>query len=323
MQDYINYTGDLSKLSKRELKDLFTSLEDYKLSAKPRLNIPAKESFGIEVEFVGVALKEVKDKIERIRDFKYWSVHEEKSVHDIIDGEIIGGEISTDILHDTERDWQKLFKLYHKLKSLGAKSTNRTALHIHVGAQILEDDIKYLKRFIKVWCIFEDVIFRFGYNETSTPRSIENINIFAIPLAPNYKKVVTKHPHYFEDACVPKEFDFGKRNAVAFHNYHYPTSEEEINNDIEIRCPNGTLNPLIVQNNVNFFLKLMLYVTSPRYDEKLINRLFKKIGTKTLEEYSILDFKKSCLLGDLIFESGQDKIDFLRGVVKNSDYIVR
>jgi len=67
----------------------------------------------------------------------------------------------------------------------------------------------------------------------------------------------------------------------------------------------------------------MLYVTSPRYDEKLINRLFKKSGDKSLEEYSCLEFKKACLLSDLIFDNSQDKIDFMRGVVKDDDYLAR
>lgn len=323
MQDYINYQGLLSKLSKKDLNGLFTYLQNYKLTQKDCLGFSDFYSFGIEVEFEHLALEEAKRKIKSIEDFKYWSVHEEKSVHKIIDSEIIGGEVSTDILHNNESDWKKVFKLYNILKKLGAISTNKCALHIHVGAQIFGEEIEYLKRFIKVWCIFEDIIFRFGYQETDKPRNIGNMSIFCTPLAPVYREIVKKKPHYIRDAITPYEFNFGKRNAVAFHNYHYLSCDEEINNDIEIRCMNSTLNPIIVENNVNFFLNLMLYVTSDNYDSKLIDRLFKKAGEKIFEEYSILDLKKALMLSDLIFTSTRDKIDFLKGYVKDSDTLTR
>lgn len=323
MQDYINYDGLLSKLSKKDLTELFLYLQNYQLSAKEILNVPEHLSFGIEIEFERLALEQAKKEISSIKDFKYWLVHEEKSVRDFIDGIEIGGEVSTDILHNTRKDWQKVFKLYRILTKLGAISTDKCALHIHIGAQIFGEDLEYLKRFIKVWCVFEDIIFRFGYHETSKPRNIEYMRIFCKTLAPIYREIIALKPKYFKEVTTPYQFNFGKTNAVAFHNFHYLSNEEEINNDIEVRSPNGTLNPLIVQNNINFFLHLCLYVTSESYDARLINRLFKNIGVKDLKEYSYLDFPKAILLSDLIFSSSQDKIDFLRGYVKDTDILTR
>lgn len=70
-------------------------------------------------------------------------------------------------------------------------------------------------------------------------------------------------------------------------------------------------------------MNLFLYVKSDAYDEKLIDRLFKKIGIKAFEQYSDLDFKKACLLSDLIFRDKNAKIDFLRGYIKDSDILAR
>lgn len=323
MQDFITYNGLLSKLSKKDLNELFIELKKYKLSAQKKLNIPETLSYGIEIEFEQLLLKQIMEHMQDIKEFKYWLVHGEPSVHRVVNGEILGGEISSYVLHNTKQDWQKIFKIYRILNKLGAENTNRCGLHIHIGAHIFGDDLENFKRFIKVWCIFEDIIFRFGYHESDQPRSIENMTIFCPPLAPKYKKIITYDPKYIKDACTQSEFNFGKRNAVAFSNYHYLTSEEEFNNTIEVRCPNGTLNPLNVQNCINFFLKLCLYVTSEYYDDKLINRLFKKIGSKSFAEYSNLDLKKACILSDLIFQDGLDKINFLRGYIKDSDYMVR
>lgn len=90
MQDFTLYNGLLSKLSKKDLNDLFIYLQNYKLKRRDSLNFSDYYSFGIEVEFERLALEEAKRKIESIKDFKYWLVHEEKSVQEIIDGESIG-----------------------------------------------------------------------------------------------------------------------------------------------------------------------------------------------------------------------------------------
>lgn len=42
-------------------------------------------------------------------------------------------------------------------------------------------------------------------------------------------------------------------------------------NTIEVRCPNGTVNPVIWQNNINFFAKLFLYCSGNNFDIEFIN----------------------------------------------------
>lgn len=318
MNSILNYKGDLSKLSKDDLKDLFSLLENYKIRYRNDIGVPVEESFGVEIEFGGIPLMMVKDFFYGNLDYQFWSFHEDISVEEESDYQVLGGEVSTDILHNDKEDWKKLLILYKRLKALGAKATDKTGLHIHVGAQIFKEDLEYVKRFLKVWCIFEDVIFRFGYGRSSIPRTF--IKEHAMPIAPTYYKLKQKHPNFLDLFTTTKMFDFGKPKAVSFHNYHYLSVEEEVNNTIEIRCPNGTLDANIVQNNINFFLKLMLYVSSDKYDEKLINRLFSRMQSKSLEDYSLLDLKKSLFLSDLIFEDAKDKMNFLRQYVKKNDF---
>ena len=57
-------------------------------------------------------------------------------------------------------------------------------------------------------------------------------------------------------------------NLKAFAN-NYKTYQKD--NTIEFRFPNGTLNPIIWQNNINVFTKMMLYVQSGSVNQNLLD----------------------------------------------------
>lgn len=82
------------------------------------------------------------------------------------------------------------------------------------------------------------------------------------------------------------------------------------NSTIEIRCPNGTLEPVIWQNNVKFFGKLLEYAASNTYDKELIQIL----GQDTSPQINI---EKAYALAQLIFNNELDKLYFLRQYIKD------
>lgn len=318
MNSFLNYKGDLSRLSKQDLQDLLTYLENYRLRYRSEIDIPLEESFGVEIEFGEISLGKVENNLRPNPNYRYWNIHEDSSVEEYKSGQWLGGEVSSDILHDTKEEWETLYAILKDLRSLGAKATDQTGFHIHIGAQIFEENLEYVKRFIKVWCIFEDIIFRFGYGRINKHRPY--IKEHASPIASSYYKLYMKNHNFLDDFTTTKMFDFGKKRAVSFKNYHYLSYEEETNNTIEIRCPNGTLEANIAQNNINFFIKLMLYVKSNRYNEKLIDRLFIRLEPKGLGDYSFMDIDKALMLSDLIFEETLDKINFLKQYIKKDDF---
>ena len=142
MKDYLNYQGDLSKLSKKDLEYLFLLLKDYQLQYKECLGIDEKISFGVEVEFEDILLYYVTKELKQYPKFRYWSCIPDKSCSYKIDDFVVGGEVVTPILHDISIDWQMLSAAVEILKKLGANSTKRTSLHVHVGGQIFGEDIK-------------------------------------------------------------------------------------------------------------------------------------------------------------------------------------
>ncbi len=90
-------------------------------------------------------------------------------------------------------------------------------------------------------------------------------------------------------------------------------------NTIEFRCPNGTLNPIIWQNNVNLFVNMLLYSQSSDFNEEIVSRRFNEITKENvrLELYKLINLDKAIELSDLIFKNNLDKVYFLRQYLKD------
>ena len=91
-------------------------------------------------------------------------------------------------------------------------------------------------------------------------------------------------------------------------------------NTIEFRCPNGTLSHIIWQNNINFFVKLLLYCRSNNFDIDFINKKMKNYEVKKLEQYSDIYLDDAIELSDLIFDNELDKMYFLKQYLKINKY---
>lgn len=319
MKEFLNYQDDLSKLSKKDLEYLFVLLKDYKLQYRKNLGLDTFASFGLELEFEHVLLRYVEKEFSKYPYCYSWFVHFDKSCGYEIDGFEIGGEATSPIMHDEEADWKMLTNVIAILLKLRCRITKRTSLHVHAGVQIFQEDIKNVVRFIKVWCIFEHVIFKFGYGTDRTNRP--GILYFAHPIADALKLKCKYIPNFLENLLVPYGLGFDKKWAVSFKNYQELSSKEIMGNDIEFRIANGTLNRIIIQNTVNFYLKLMQYVTSDRYDEDLINHLFERLHPKDFSKYDGIYAKDALMLVDLIFDNNLDKINFLKQYVKKDENV--
>ena len=89
------------------------------------------------------------------------------------------------------------------------------------------------------------------------------------------------------------------------------------NNTIEFRTPNGTLEPVIWQNNLNLFLALINYAKSTKFDEDIILKRYQSIkGKIDIKLYSQIYLKQAIELADLIFDKNIDKVYFLRQYLK-------
>ncbi|HPF82985.1 MAG TPA: hypothetical protein PLV83_02295, partial [Bacilli bacterium] len=137
---------------------------------------------------------------------------------------------------------------------------------------------------------------------------------------------VLRHIDYFEKGKeVSCDFEtfvrlFGsqKKMAISFFNLH----KNRPFHTIEVRCPNGTINPLIWENNINFFTKLLLATTNNKKDWDLINYLYQESKNNCREDYEF-NIDKATDLVDFVFDDEIDKNDFMIQYEKRNEKVLK
>ena len=205
----------------------------------------------------------------------------------------------------------------------GANATEKTGAHIHIGSQILGDDPNNIRKFLKEWELFEDAIYQFSYGKDNLARKQINSQAYHVSKTlykiRNSKSGYNSYKTYYDWLNFFKKYKLIKFSGVNFSNYK--GSDEDIGNTVEIRCPNGTVDAVIWQNNINFFTKFLSYASSNRYDEEYIDYLLKN---KNLDN-SYVSIETALNLADMVFENRTDKIMFLKQCLKlfdnNKEYV--
>lgn len=299
-------SDELSLMDNVEKKELLNRLDKYYLEYRSSLGLDNKVTFGFEIELehleediVGTCFKDTLP--------KGWKV----DYDDTLD---LGAEIITSKLIDKAKTWKDIKNVLYRSRCIGEVGIN-TGSHIHIGAQILGTDVMVWKRFLKIWSVYENIIFRFCYGEHTIYRPF--IMEQATPLSDLYWHYSKKeYDSYFD---ILTRINFDKFVCVNFKNFK-DGSKERKNNTIEFRCPNGTLDEVIWQNNLNLFVHILEYCKSNTYNDEMINRrkCLNKDIVYNLAYYNEIDINMALEFADLIFTSNIDKLYFLRQYIKNS-----
>lgn len=282
------------KVMEMERKELLDINIDY----LDKINIP-NYKFGIEIEFAGAIYKKVMslldeilgydvDTIEKIRklekekeNYEKWRLIDDCTVQDNKHHQAKkGGEINSPIITNEKERWQELKLICEMLRTREyIRTDERCGIHIHTEKTIY-DDIEEYKNLVKLWILYEDIIYRFGYGEKNAPR--ENLLRFARPFS-------------FEFNLPPEEILKGlntvetKRDLVKLlrtdkkYGLNLTRILDETKNldvlrkpTIEIRIYNGTLNENIIQNDVRFNMKLLEYCKKENFDKEFIEYKLKQ-----------------------------------------------
>ena len=293
------------------------------INLRNKLNI-GKTKFGIEIEFDETNLENIRHviengvTIEKEDSYNHWIVKEDFSV---TRGTLLGytgGEVVSPILTDNYMCYQGISNACSIIKLFGGQSSDLTSAQIHIDGDIIEENPKYLINIIKLWIAYEDIIYKFGYNG-STPRRA--INSYASPLVTYYSKLediekCNTIPEILDIIAHDRNYGINFKNLMnAYKKYNKRSL-----NTIEIRCPNGTLDPVVWQNIINFFVKLLLYAKSDDFDSKVVDGLLSDIKppvnkilyNNLVNEYSVVNIKKAESLSNLIFTDNVDKKRFLK-----------
>ena len=300
---------------KRDINEAIFEMENHLFFLKKNLNLNQDITFGLELEFEDANFIEVDKLLRKIvntSNIFSWKVVPDTSVtKENSNNEICGGEIVTPILRDSYTTWNEVNKVCAMLTHLNANVDGLAGGHIHFGTQILGDNPQHWINLLKLWTVFEKVIYRFSYGEKSSPR--ERILSYAKPVAAEFYNVLK----YIKDA----EFNLkelikilGSDSDQAINFSNVTDFDYKRDNTIEIRCPNMSLNPVVWQNNVNFFANLLLYCKSDNFNHELLDAKLKTYSEEecNIENYQNLYYEEAMQLADLIFTNNKDRIYFLK-----------
>ena len=303
-----NDNDKLSSLSGIDLQELIVLIDECYIELRNTLYLDKNITFGVELEFENAMYERIVRKLDEEFIDGSWQIEKDESLNN-------GIEIITPILTDNEITWKKLDNVCTIVNPYASVLEN-SGCHIHIGSQILGNKKESWLNFIKLWSIYENIIFRFSYGKFLTARP--SIKDYASPIGKvlwkDYKKLK------FSNVSLEKiinTISHKRCQAVNFDNVS--SFDFENGNTIEFRCVNGSLSSEICQNNVNFFAKLLLYSSNPLFDDDILEkrRRINKDKFYGLKWYDEIYLEQALELCDMIFDNNLDKIYFLRQYLKS------
>ena len=311
-----DYFSDLRGI---DLQDLLLETENYLLEYRDGLGLPSDITFGTEIEYEGVFKYRTDCYVKA--NLSNWHSDTDCSLS-------TGGEITSPIMTDNSKYWSELGNICKYLSEAGADTSHRAGGHVHIGTQALGRDIEAWRQFLKLYTMYESVIFRFGYGDKVNGR--ERQIKYAPPIADHLYKNLNNINNVrsfseMRDILIfmrdYKNYPIPRYTAINFYNvdYNYPGEQLE-QNTIEFRSPNATTNATIWQNNINAFAKMLLSARNRNIDEdfldyKLAHEFVPFRGNEYT--YNIVNLKSVLEFVDLVFDNNLDKIYFLRQYLKN------
>lgn len=299
-------------MNKKE-KELILNLIYTPYEYRDNLGLKESETFGLEIEYeMGVK-----------RIIKYLLTRNHLGWNEVDEDELtvlnrFGGEVISPVLMDSYETWTTLVDVLKCIRISGGTATSNTGGHIHFDRSFLNDNIEDYIYMLKCWCVFESIIEKIACGSFSRIRPIAKY------MASSFTKNMLENKKDIE-ILIDKRNDLEfkellymlrsvlkdcKCNSISLYGIENPYNMFS-NNTFEVRIPNGTLNPVIWQNNVNFFAKFLRYFKTD-YDKELINYYYNLLNDKEYNEFTM-----ALLLGSLIFDKDSEgNFNYLRQYVR-------
>ena len=310
----------ISSLDKHLKNKLLLELTDFYIPYRDSLNLDKDATFGCEIEFnipgYSCNINDVSDlkAILFMRDLGYLYPYRVTSeINDRI-------ELITGVLSDEKGTWDILRKVLKFLTDNGAYYNGKGGSHVHVGNQLILNDFDLFTEFLKLYACYENEIIRFTNGEYYFDRKqfdymcLRSKTIIYDMLL---KKNFTEHKNISRYLCQKRTSinfpysDFYKTTVIGDNIFYYDKG-----NTTEFRTPTLTLNPVIWQNNINLFVKIMTCLRNPYFDKELLDFRYNKDKINFFHDKKHFDVK-AFELCDLVFDNDFDKYCFLRQYYKD------
>jgi hypothetical protein len=263
-------------------------LSNNPLEYRSVLTIPNKINFGIELEMEEVDMVYVYNQVKSILG-KDWNVHKDDSLKLLRSAEIV-----SPVLQNTKETWiliKKMGELLDKINPI----YNKSSFQVNFDGSLLPTEQDRI-RFLKLYAMYEDIIYRFSKGEDEEYR--DSLETYAGPIILTLKGLV-KDPK-----CAIEMFSNNKRYGIVFK-----SQKQDL---IEFRTPNSTSNPILIQNYITTFYYLLKFVTSNKYPKHEVDEYIDKyMRIYILEGYEKCNEEKAIKFADMIFPKQIDKAYFL------------
>lgn len=275
---------------------IMAQLQNSPLEYRDKLSIPKKVNFGLELELDKVNPKEVYKLVRK--QFGNWIIKEDKG---LTKGE--NAEIVSPVLQNNKDTWIALRKMGDILEKIKPKY-DRCSFQVNFDGSLLPD-VNDRVRFLKLYAMYEDIIYRFSRGDDGCYR--DSLEMYASPIILALKGALS-----ISDEAAVEMFSNHKRYGIAFK-----SNDKDL---IEFRTPNMTSNPVYWQNYINTFYYLLMCAANPRYDKKEVDKYIDEFSRiYILEGYEFEKKEKALRLAKMIFPHNVDKVNFMHQYIGNGD----
>lgn len=296
------------------------------------LSLSRVYEFGVEIEFYNVFLEHLAKEAERenlnikyvldhktnVQTFDKWYLDYDSSVTDIATK--FGGELSSKIMTDSYSNWQNLRTICEFLRKNNATINNKCSLHIHIGTSNFINNNSFFEVFSKIMALYENEFITFYRGDYYKLR--ETFYEYAKPLNPNLIDVIDKIDFYTSHFLYTLMYCSNPALFTARYGINLQSIKD--NGTIEIRYPSGTLKEEIIQNNINFSLKLIDSILNNKWDidklDFLITKKKNNINYPNNIIFSDNNISDFTMIVDKISKNDIDKNNFInqyQKVLKN------
>jgi len=305
-----NVNDNFSYLRGLDLQELLLAVEKSYIKYRLKLGLPYNLTFGVELEYEGI-FKFISDGYIK-RKLYTWDSKRDGSL-------FFGGEITSPVMCDKEMYWKELKMVCTNLRKRGAVMNKNAGGHIHIGSNILGKDIEAWRSFIKVYILYEPILFRFLYGDKLNGR--KGIKKYATPNSSNlYRKLdrLNRASYYQDFLSVAQSLDRYAALNLSNVSFFDPT-QTDYKNTIEFRAPNASDDHIICQNNINALAKFLVSSSDNVFDEEFLNYKLSKYEENRYNElaYNEIMLQEALEFVDLIFDNNLDKVYFLRQYLKS------
>ena len=230
-----NLSDEVKKMFEFIINPDYLSLEraEYK-----RIDLPKGMTIGIEIESEG----EYSDEIPKRILNGQWTSKLDNSLEN-------GIEIVSTILEGTEQDSKEVYQICEFLNKIGQSTSERCGAHIHIGADFLTNKQAYIN-LLEIFGNCEEIIYAISNESGHTIR--EGVSKYCLPIATKLEKGIEngtldskkEMSEFIEQLQILQEERYSGINFM-----NIGTSK----NTIELRTPNGTINPDVWIENINLF----------------------------------------------------------------------